>query len=544
MVVYIFIIAIIALCLGYRFYGSYATKMIQIDDKNITPAHTMNDNIDYVPAKPVILLGHHFSSIAGAGPVMGPVLAALYFGWLPAVLWIVLGTIFIGGIHDFTTLVASVRHEAKSIPEICRKYINHTTYNIFLIFVWLTLVYIILVFTDITANTFCESPEVATSSMIYIVLALIFGYTINKLRVPLVIATICALVVLFGGLYIGTIYPMDMTSIAGSIGLSLNQFWCLLLFVYCIAASITPVWILLQPRDYLSSYLLYATLLGGTLGIIFGGATIAYPAFIGWKTAEGPLFPILFITIACGACSGFHGIISSGTTAKQLNKETDAKAVGYGSMAIEAVVALLALTTVVILPQSSEILRKPPIQVFAGGMGQLLSKIGISTKYGELFAFLALSTFVLTSLDTGTRLGRYLVQEFFNMKKNALNMFLATMITLIIPIVFTFITLHDANGNPTPSWKAIWPVFGATNQLLAALALFSVLSWLKMSGMKYKYVLFPAIFMIIASFYALGLLFFNNPSYIIKGIAVLLSILAIIVVCQICRIFFVKNQNN
>jgi carbon starvation protein len=312
--------------------------------------------------------------------------------------------------------------------------------------------------------------------------------------------------------------------------------WAIILILYCFAASTTPVWILLQPRDYLSSYLLYASVLGGFVGIVLGGFSVSYPAYIAWTAPQlGSLFPILFISVACGACSGFHSIVASGTTSKQLNKESDAKAIGYGAMLFEGVVAVVALTTVAMLSRTDELAGQPPLMVYGNGIARFLGTVGIPHELGFSFGLLALSAFILTTLDTATRLGRYIFEEFFNLK-GARARYLSTVGTLLLPAIFVLITLNDPlTGAPVPAWKAIWPAFGASNQLLAGLVLLVVAVWMKKAGKRVMFLLLPMVFMNVMTIWGLVMLLLRYRASTVGLIAAVLLVLAAVVIFEAVR---------
>ncbi len=527
---------------AYFLYGRFLNKRYDIDDKRITPSHTDYDGIDRVPANKAVLLGHHFSSIAGAGPIVGPIIAAVAFGWLPALIWIVLGSIFIGGVHDFSALIASVRHKARSIAEIARQYMSPMAYKLFLLFIWLALVYVLTVFTDLTATTFVQNGGVATSSLLFILLALGFGIFVYRLKLPVLWSSLIFVPLVFVAVWLGQQIPIGSSIVPLLIAGDPAKTWSIVLIVYCFIASTTPVWILLQPRDYLSSYLLYASVLGGFLGIMFGGFSIQYPAFTTfWVPNIGSLFPILFITVACGACSGFHAVVASGTSSKQINKESDARPVGYGAMLIEGLVAVIALATVIMLAGSDALTGKAPLVIYGTGIGKFLAIFGIPEKLGFSFGLLALSTFILTTLDTATRLGRYIFEEFFNLKGTKTR-YLSTLATLVLPAIFVLITLKDTQGNPIPAWKAIWPIFGATNQLLAGLTLLVVAVWLKKMGKKILFVVFPMIFMNVMTLWALVILLLQYGFSTIGFIAFVLLILALFLIVGAYRTIKILRQ--
>ncbi len=541
MLAVVFVISILLFVLAYRFYGRFLNRHFGIDDNRPTPSHTDYDGIDRVPTKTAVLLGHHFSSIAGAGPIVGPIIAAAAFGWVPAILWVVIGSIFIGGVHDFSSLIASIRHKAKSIAEIAKEYMTPLSYKLFLIFIWMALVYVLVVFIDLTSTTFVSHGEVATSSTLFLFLAIIFGLVLYKFKIPLFRASLVFVPLVFVGVWIGYEFPLNSSVLPVFIQSNPGKFWNILLIIYAFIAAISPVWALLQPRDYLSSFLLYASLIGAFIGIIFGGFNFQYPAFTTWADIDrGTLFPILFITIACGACSGFHSIVASGTTSKQLNCETDARKIGYGAMLIEGLVAVIALFTVAMLVKNDALVHQAPLVVFGNGMGNFLSIIGIPFEIGLSFGILAVSTFLLTTLDTSTRLARYILEELLNLNSSA-SRYLSTLATLVLPLAFTFITLHDASGDPIPAWKAVWPVFGATNQLLAGLALLVVYVWQKRKGKKTIFILIPMIFMLSMTLWALTQLVYQSGFSTIGIISATLLIMSVILVFEAIKSVFFKT---
>ncbi len=531
----ILLVGITAFLLAYIVYGRFLNRRYNIDDSHPTPSHTDYDGIDRVPAHKAILLGHHFSSIAGAGPIVGPIIAAIAFGWLPVLAWVILGSIFIGGVHDFSALIASIRHKARSIAEMAREYISPLAWKLFLAFAWFSLIYVLTVFLDLTAATFIESGGVATSSILFILLAIGFGLSVYQLKMSLLWSSAIFVPLVFAAVWLGQKIPIPPDQIPAIIAGNPAKTWCLLLLVYCFVASTTPVWILLQPRDYLSSFLLYASVLGGALGILFGGFKIEYPAFKAWSDPQlGMLFPMLFITVACGACSGFHSLVASGTSSKQINKESDAKLIGYGAMLVEGVVAIIALAVVAITAQSSGLAKTSPQLIYAAGMGKFLAALGIPEKLGGSFGLLALSAFIHTTLDTATRLSRYAFEEFLNLRSTK-SRYLSTLATLVLPTILVLVTLKDASGNPIPAWKAIWPVFGATNQLLAGLVLLVVAVWLKKTGRKAGFVLGPMVFMNVMTLTALVLLLIQYKFSAVGVIAGILLVLGLVLVVEAFR---------
>jgi carbon starvation protein len=515
--------AIVFYAVAYRLYGKFISNKLKINPDTETPSHTLYDGVDYVPAKTPVLLGHHFASIAGAGPIVGPVIAA-GFGWIPVYIWVLFGAVFIGGVHDYTTMVASIRHQSKSIGFIIEKYIGISGKKLFLIFAWATLVLVIAVFTIIVADTFTSIPAAGTSSILFMLLAILFGLSIYRLKIPLWIASIVGVVLLFSCIPLGEMFPLHLTKLT----------WQLILFGYIFIASVTPVWILLQPRDYLNSYFLYALMIGGIVGIFYASPNMNIPAVATFSLDKvGYLFPALFVTVACGAVSGFHSIVASGTTAKQLNKETDGKLIGYGGMLIEGVLAVLALIAVSALggSQFTEILiSKGPVTAFSIGVANFIESIpflSVTAATATNFVALAVAAFALTSLDTATRLGRYTFQEFFEISGSkeqsflVKNRFAATAVTVLFGAALTF----------SGQTMAIWPVFGSANQLLAALALLAITVWVANLKENYLFVLIPMIFMFSVTLTALGMLFYTNISndnYVLSFISVLLFLLAIL----------------
>ena len=502
----VMVLATIAIfAVAYVSYGRFLARQVNLSDSNQTPAHALNDGLDYVPARAPLLLGQHFSAIAAAGPIVGPILAAIWFGWLPALLWIVLGAIFIGGVHDFVALTASVRHKAASVGEIARQYLPGRTYIFFLIFIWLALVYVIVAFTDITGQTFravaqgqAYGPGVAASSILYLGLAVVMGVLLRFSRLKLWLLTMIFLPLVLLAVAIGPRLPAPVLDLFA--GVSAKQ-WDVLLLLYCFIASILPMWLLLQPRGYLGGWLLYLTIFIGLAGALFGGFHIAYPALhvSGLHSlANGKLlFPFLFITVACGACSGFHAIVSSGTTSRQLNKETDARAVGYGAMLLEGVVAVLALATVMMVAPGSEQLKMDPNLIYANGLATYLGLLGVGFNVAFPFALLAFSTFVYDTLDVTTRLARYILQELTGWR-GLWGGCLATALSLAAPLVFLLAAKEKA-------YLVAWPIFGTSNQMLASLTLLALSGWLIRSGRRAFYTLGPMLFMLVTTMVALVL---------------------------------------
>lgn len=508
------LIGIAVLLCGYIFYGRYLCKKWGVGETNEpTPAHTMEDGIDYVPAKAPVLMGHHFSSIAGAGPITGPISAAM-FGWLPCLLWILVGGIFFGGVHDFGALFASVRHQGKSIGEIISANMSLRAKRLFIIFSYLTLILVVAAFASIVAGTFAAKyvdgqvdlaasatpASVAMVSLLFIVIAVAFGFMVYRRNAPMGVSTIAGVIAICLCMAIGmNWHPIYLS----------NTAWMWIVGLYIAIASVTPVWILLQPRDYLSSFLLYAMLAIAAIGVVIahpnmvdstGAGLVAIGDGMNAAGIKQPIFPVLFTTIACGAISGFHSLVSSGTTSKQLDKEADAKPIAYGGMLLECVLAVITLVAIAYARQTGH--TAGATDIFAGGVAGMASQIagGNQSLFNILYTLLVLtySAFCLTSLDTATRLARFMFQEFWidgtkgetpenvtGLKKVMANPYIATGITVVLGI------LLGLNG-----YAKIWALFGSANQLLAALGLLAVATWLGNVGKDNKMFLIPMAFML------------------------------------------------
>ena len=495
---------LLVLVAGYAVYGRFVARALGLDDARVTPAHALRDGTDYVPTRPFYLFAQHFSAIAAAGPIAGPILACQAFGWLPCLLWISVGVVLIGAVHDAATLAASVRHGGRSVADICREEVGPRAGLAMLAFIWLALLFVIVAFADITAGTFVTGPEelaglqpgfhpggaVAAASVLYLLLALALGAVQRLLAPPLWAVTLLVVPVIFGAAWAGTwISELLLPGRAA---------WGLLILAYCGVASVLPVWALLQPRGYLGGFVLYAALAIGLFGVLAGGHEIRQPAFKGWETAgtAGALFPFLFVTIACGACSGFHGLVCSGTTSKQLDRESHARVVGYGAMLAEGLVAVIALATVMILsPAESAGLQ--PGTIYGQGIGRFLAQVlgPEHLAFATTFGAMAFSTFVFDTLDVSTRLGRLILQELFGWRGRA-GALAATLITLAVPAWMLLFT--DEGG-----WKLYWTLFGASNQLLAALSLLVVTVWLARARRPVTFTLLPLAFVLGITLWAL-----------------------------------------
>ena len=555
--------------LGYIFYGGWLCKQWGVGEgNNETPAHTMEDGVDYVPAKAPVLMGHHFSSIAGAGPITGPIGAAM-FGWLPVTLWILIGGIFFGGVHDFGALFASVRNKGMSIGEIISANMSKRAKRLFIIFSYLTLILVVAAFASIVASTFgatfdesgavdmvkSETPaSVAMISLLFIVIAIVFGFCVYRRNMPMGIASVVGVLAIIGIMAVGmNFHPIYLST----------KTWMWIVGLYIAIASVTPVWILLQPRDYLSSFLLYAMLAVAIFAVVVGHPTFdaSFPAFGGFAVDNGNgtqyLFPVLFTTVACGAISGFHSLVSSGTTSKQLDKEKDAKPIAYGGMLLECVLAVLTLCAIgyaykwnAANPDNALV---GATAIFGGGIAHMVDDV-IPGSYAILNSLLVLtySAFCLTSLDTATRLARFMFQEFWlepgqttkdvkeGWKKVMVNPYFATILTVVLGILLGM-----------TGYAKIWGLFGAANQLLAGIGLLAVATWLGNAGKNNKMFLIPMAFMIVVTISSLALTVKNQIGIIFAGgadwgpyaqtiLGILLIVLAVVLVIE--GVQTLKNQ--
>lgn len=563
------IICVAILVLGYIFYGGWLCKQWGVGEgNNETPAHTMEDGVDYVPAKAPVLMGHHFSSIAGAGPITGPIGAAM-FGWLPVTLWILVGGIFFGGVHDFGALFASVRNKGMSIGEIISANMSKRAKRLFIIFSYLTLILVVAAFASIVASTFgatfdesgavdmvkSETPaSVAMISLLFIIIAIVFGFCVYRRNMPMGIASVVGVLAIVGIMVVGmNFHPIYLST----------KTWMWIVGLYIAIASVTPVWILLQPRDYLSSFLLYAMLAVAVFAVIVGHPTFdaSFPAFGGFAVDNGNgtqyLFPVLFTTVACGAISGFHSLVSSGTTSKQLDKEKDAKPIAYGGMLLECVLAVLTLCAIgyaykwnAANPDNALV---GATAIFGGGIAHMVDDV-IPGSYAILNSLLVLtySAFCLTSLDTATRLARFMFQEFWlepgqttkdvkeGWKKVMVNPYFATILTVVLGILLGM-----------TGYAKIWGLFGAANQLLAGIGLLAVATWLGNAGKNNKMFLIPMAFMIVVTISSLALTVKNQIGIISAGgadwgpyaqtiLGILLIVLAVVLVIE--GVQTLKNQ--
>ena len=519
------VLSIVTFTVGYLAYSRYLAQFVELDDENETPAHKYNDGQEYVPSEKPVLLGHHYSSIAGGAPIVGPITAGAAFGWLPAVLWIAIGNPLFGAVHDFMSLSSSVRHEGKSIGYIIGEYVGERGKDMLLWFAFLTIILVIAVFALVVGVVFDSFPAAATASMLYIVLALLFGVYLYQLNLPFLPGAIAFVGLVFAGVFVGLEYPIalvetgstgsdtiallgessswDWLPLADSQGANVAA-WVPVVVAYAFVASVLPVWVLLQPRDFLTSSLLYVGVGGMLLGVLLAtgfsvigsgfevevpasvstgeeaitktSLDIEIPVFSGFTSELGPIFPFLFVTIACGTISGFHSLVSSGTTAKQLDKESDARLIGYGAMLGEgllATTAVAALALVAVTDFGAGIvgaLANFPV----GGAIMLGAGFGVPADIGATFIGLVFVSFLLTSTDTATRLGRYMLEEIVGTPESstqeiAVNRYFNSGVLLCIP---AYVLVGSGE------WSTLWPLFGGANQTLAALALLAATLWL------------------------------------------------------------------
>ncbi|MFT4890799.1 MAG: carbon starvation protein [Halobacteriales archaeon] len=489
--IWLVLFVLVLFTVAYLAYSRYLAQFVGLDEDNETPAHKYEDGQEYVPAKKPVLLGHHFSSIAGGAPIVGPITAGVWWGWVPALIWIAVGNPILGSVHDFLSLSTSLRHKGKSIGYVMGEYVGERGKDMLLWFAFLTIILVVAVFALVVAIVFNAYPSAATASILYIGLALVFGVYLYQLDLPFVPGTVVFVALVFVSVGVGMEYPLTLATgktapaflptIAGSANISV---WVPVILIYSFVASVLPVWTLLQPRDYLSSFLLY-TGVGGTLLAVIVGTFLAsdpgtleigihaWNGFMAGSFAK-PLFPLLFVTIACGTISGFHSLVSSGTTAKQLNRETDARLIGYGGMLMEGLLATTALITLAVAGITVEgggVGQALPN--FATGGGIILSTVGIPESYGAPFMALVMVSFLLTSTDTALRLGRYMFEEIVgtpetSLEETASNKYVNAGFQSVLAFVLV------ASG----TWGDLWPLFGSANQLLASLALLTATVWL------------------------------------------------------------------
>ncbi len=520
---------------GYFLYSRFLGRVLGVDSSRETPAHTRRDGVDYIPAHPTVLFGHHFAAIAGAGPIVGPVLAA-EFGWASVALWIVIGCVFIGAAHDMIALFLSVRHGGESIGTVIGDVLGRPGRILFLLFSWSALVLVLAEFTRQIAATFVADPAIATASLLFIAEAIVFGVCVYRLRMPVLWASLVFVPVMFAFVWVGNVLPLDVCAMFGMTKEAAQGFWTVVLLAYCFLASTMPVWLLLQPRDYLNAYFLYAMMALGFVGVFVAHPTLNIDAFAGFSAvgrsgAQELLFPFLFVTVACGACSGFHALVASGTSAKQLDNERSIRPIAYGGMLLEGVLAIIALVGVAGTYASQReyvaaVQGMEPVQMFASTVAGFCVRIfgwfGVAPEVGkriaESFMLLSVSAFLMTTVDAGTRLARFSWQELmdcFPARKGAdgaprrapavglfHNMYVGTTIVCAIAAALLL-------GNPKAA-KSLWTIFASANQLLASLTLLAATLWFVRSKKPCWITLVPMCFMLSVSSYALVSIFVSS----------------------------------
>ena len=509
------IIAVVFLAVAYVTYGRYLAKKWGIEPERKTPAYEFEDGKDYQPNQPVVIFGHHFTSIAGAGPINGPIQAAM-FGWFPVLIWILLGGVFFGAVQDFASLYASVRNKGKTIGYVIELAIGKTGKRLFLLFMWLFSLLVVAAFTDIVATTFngftaagakiTTNASAATTSVVFIGIAVLYGFYLKMRKPKALESSIIAICILIVCVIIGVYCPIYLSKMA----------WIYIVLGYAVLASVTPVWALLTPRDFINTFLLLAIMACAVVGIFVATPTVNIPAFNGFVVGNNYLFPILFVTVACGAISGFHSLVASGTVSKQISNEKYMLPVGYGAMLVESLLAVIALITVSSITIGGKLPEGviTPFQVFAYAVTGFLSVFNLPREVVSTFITLGLSAFALTSLDTCARIGRFAVQEFFiedGKEPTGIIKFITN------PWVATFITCIFSYALALGGYRSIWPIFGSANQLLGALALIACAVFLKKTKKQGKMLYFPMIFLLCATLTALTLSIWGNISIIMAG---------------------------
>ncbi|MBQ9389767.1 MAG: carbon starvation protein A [Synergistaceae bacterium] len=540
-------IAVIVLVLAYLLYGRWLVKTWGINPSAKTPAYRFEDGQDYVPASRFTVFSHQFNSITGAGPVTGPIIAAM-FGWLPAFLWLLVGGVFFGAVQDFTALYASVKNDGKSMGLIIERYIGKTGRKLFLMFCWLFTLLVIAAFADILAGTFngfakdgsqnVPGASAASISMIYIFAAMLFGIFMRFAKTSELSKFIVGVVLVIAMLWAGIANPMYYNA----------QTWRYVVFAYCFIASVLPMWLLKHPRDYLSVFLLLGMIFGGAVGIIIANPEIKMPMFAGWSVKNQPLFPILFITIACGAVSGFHSLVSSGTSSKSISNETDMLPVGYGAMLVETLLGVVALVIACSASQGGGLPTGTPFQIFGNAVGGFFTMFGLPAEISTCVIMMCVSALAMTTIDAVTRIGRMSLQELFAPSEGEKAGVLVKFITNTY--VSTAITLVLAYALCLAGYASIWPLFGAANQLLSALVLTALAVFLRVTERKGWMLYVPMTFMFVVTMSALVISVYNivlklgagNFVFMVDGlqliIAVALMTLAVMVVSNCWKELF------
>lgn len=482
------LLVLVAFGLGYFWWARRLERAVDLRPDRITPAHLHEDGVDYVPTRPTILFGHHYASIAGLGPIVGPVLAVQY-GWLPTLLWLVLGVVFIGAVHDFGSLACSARHDGKMVGHILATYLGERAHRLFSLFAVASICLVVSIFATQIAKAFVDSPAAASASILLTIFSVLVGAVNRKIHLPAWLLTAVAIAFCAVAVAAGMRWPVALP----------QDVWFGVLMAYSFAASVLPVWSLLQPRDFTNFFLLVFFLALGTVGILAGRPELKLPAFTpaGGAKAMGFLFPFMFVTVACGSVSGFHSLVASGTTSKQLKSEGHVRPIGYGGMLLEALLGVISLAAAAVLtvPEYQEMLgpkQAGGITVFSTGVSRIIGPLGLPAEFIKNFSVLALSAFALTSLDTAARLGRYLLEEVAPQTPMR-NRYISSGIVITAAVLLT----------ATESAGRLWTLFGTSNQLLAAIALLAVTLWAAAAGYPKMYFLIPAAFMFLVTLTAL-----------------------------------------
>ena len=534
------LVGLILYLLAYKFYATFISKRIlQLDPDRETPSHELRDNIDYVPTNKYTLFGHHYASIAGVAPIIGPAIAVIW-GWLPALLWIVFGTIFIGAVHDFTVLTLSTRNQGKSIGTLSEKFMGSGARTAFLLVIVFLLILLISVFALVIAKLFIQIPESATAAWTLMGVAIIVGVLIHKVKLDLKYASIIGVLLLIFTIWFGSAYPWaPFGSGEAAVTTAHVNSWLVLLFAYAFISSVLPVWLLLHPRDYLSTFKLFAFLIVGYIGVFALGRTIIAPTLQLTATGAPPIWPFLMVTISCGAISGAHSLVGSGTTSKQLNNEKDAKFIGYGGMLAEGALSLFVIiattagVSLVLFTESHanwSSAGAAKLTTFITGATTfshgVLGPFGVSSNFCKTWVALVVVAFAMTSLDTATRLTRFALTEFADNYGVKLNRYVATAIPVLVAAA---LTLTSYGGEATV--MAMWPAFGVTNQLLAVLALLTVTIWLIKLKRPSLYTGIPMIFMLIttvvAAIYSIGWVYLPTGNYKLMIVTSIILMLAL-----------------
>ena len=529
---------------GYRYYAQRIDReVIHPDNSVLTPAILQEDGVDFVKSKPLVLFGHNFASIAGAGPVIGPIIAMHHFGWAVTIAWILIGNVFIGAVHDYLTLMASVRNRGSSIAAIAEDTMGIRVKSVFAVFLVLAMLLVIAVFGVVAAKTLIAQPQMVFPTFAIIPISIALGWFLYSRNANLAIASIISVAGLIMSIYIGFQFPVVLPE-DGIMGFSPLMFWFVILLVYAAVASVLPVNILLQPRDYLSTYVLFGSMALAVLALIWVHPELNTPAFRGgFSEEQGPVWPMLFVLVACGAVSGFHSLVAGGTTSKQLAVESQGRPIAYGGMLTEGVVAVVTVLLVSgglywVVPVDGgvdmntlgfrETLKSGGwILAYGHGFGNLVHQMlpFISFAFASMIAVLALNTFVLTTLDSAVRITRFILQESLGQKSTV---FQSKYICTIFVVFFAYLI------GATDGWEKIWPIFGATNQLIAAIALFVIATWLMAMNKPIKFALYPALFMIVTTIGALAWQSYrfytqSEPNIFLGTAAIFLILLALFV---------------